>query len=198
MLSIGKVSKLLGCSIATLRRWCKSGKIQAEYRTTGNHRRFSLEKIEKQFFHKESSDKTVVYSRVSSHDQKQDLITQTQKLTAYCSAQGIDNVETIEDLGSGLNYNKKGLGKLINLIINKKIKQLIINHKDRLLRFGSELIFKLCEFYQVKVIILEKQEKDFEQELACNVIEIMTVFCAKLYGKRSHQNKKAIQLTINT
>lgn len=80
--------------------------------------------------------------------------------------------------------------KLISLIFSNKVKTLIINHKDRLLRFGSELIFYLCDLFKVNVIIVEnKAEQSFEQTLSADVIELMTVFCAKLYGKRSHQNK---------
>ena len=79
---------------------------------------------------------------------------------------------------------------MLNLILLGKVQTLIINHKDRLLRFGSELIFWLCQQMQVNVIILEaKKEITFEEELSSDVIELMTVFCAKLYGKRSHKNK---------
>ena len=78
---------------------------------------------------------------------------------------------------------------MLQLILTQQIKTLIINHKDRLLRFGSELIFKLCEVYHIKVIILEDKSLSFEESLTHDVIELMTVFCAKLYGKRSHKNK---------
>ena len=96
------------------------------------------------------------------------------------------------DLGSGLNYKKKGLNTLINMILNKEISYLIINHKERLLRFGSELLFKISAFYNIEVIIIENKIKDFNQDLTESVIEIMTVFCAKLYGSRSHKNKKLL------
>ena len=126
-------------------------------------------------------------------DQKKDLVTQEQKLLSF--AQQLhnskpENIISISDLGSGLNYKKKGLKQLLNLILLGKVQTLIINHKDRLLRFGSELIFWLCQQMQVNVIILEaKKEITFEEELSSDVIELMTVFCAKLYGKRSHKNK---------
>ena len=89
-----------------------------------------------------------------------------------------------------MNYKKKGLKQLISLILQGKVQTLILNHKDRLLRFGAELIFTLCDFMRVTVIVLEaKKEVTFEEELSSDVIELMTVFCAKLYGKRSHKNK---------
>ena len=76
------------------------------------------------------------------------------------------------------------------LIFNRKAHTLILNHKDRLLRFGSEIIFYLCDFFKVRVIIVEHvPDKSFEENLSADVIELMTVFCAKLYGKRSHKNK---------
>ena len=123
------------------------------------------------------------------------MITQEAKLIHY--AQKLpnfnklnNNIISITDLGSGLNYKKKGLNQLISLIFSNQVNTLILNHKDRLLRFGSELIFKLCDFFKVKVIIVEQvTDKSFEETLSADVIELMTVFCAKLYGKRSHKNK---------
>jgi putative resolvase len=136
--------------------------------------------------------KTLCYARVSSHDQKKDLETQVDKLKNYCIDNKIENFEVIQDLGSGLNYKKKGFKQLLNLILNQHIDHLILNHKDRLLRFGSEIIFSICQFFNIKVTIIEKQDVDFENELVQNVIEIMTVFTSKLYGRRSHKNKKKI------
>ena len=80
----------------------------------------------------------------------------------------------------------------MNLILNQQIERLVINHKDRLLRFGSELIFRLCKHYDIEVVLLNKQELDFKEKLCENVIEIMTVFCATLYGSRAHKNKKIV------
>ena len=80
--------------------------------------------------------------------------------------------------------------------MNQHIDHIILNHKDRLLRFGSEIIFSICQFFNIKVTIIEKQDVDFENELVQNVLEIMTVFTSKLYGSRSHKNKnKIIQAT---
>jgi len=103
----------------------------------------------------------------------------------------------ISDLGSGLNYRKKGLSQLLRLIWSRQISVLVLNHKDRLLRFGAELVFKLCAFCNVDVVIVEGQNEEitFEQELAQDVIELMTVFCARLYGRRSHKNKRINRLT---
>ena len=103
-------------------------------------------------------------------------------------------VEIIKDLGSGLNYSKKGLKRLINLITDGKVERLVITHKDRLLRFGSELIFSLCEIFGTEVVIVNRTEdSSFEEDLAQDVLEIITVFSARLYGSRSHKNKKLVE-----
>ena len=191
--SIGKVCDLLGISLSTAYRWIKSGKLKSEFRTIGNHRRFNLSSIHSQFIPSSHNNKlTLLYSRVSSHDQKKDLITQQSKLLHFAKTNNYSNIKLISDLGSGLNFKKSGLNTLLQLILTQQIHTLIINHKDRLLRFGSELIFKLCDFYHIKVIILEDKSLSFEETLTHDVIELMTVFCAKLYGKRSHKNKLKI------
>ena len=93
-----------------------------------------------------------------------------------------------------MNYRKRGLKRLLDLIINRQIKRLVLTHKDRLLRFGAELVFTLCEARQVEVVIINQGgEVSFEEELAQDVLEIITVFSARLYGCRSHKNKKLIE-----
>ena len=110
----------------------------------------------------------------------------------YCASNGWD-FEIISDLGSGINYNKKGLKTLINASIDGEVGRLVITYKDRLLRFGAELIFAICEAKEVEVVIINKgEDSTFEEDLAKDVLEIITVFSARLYGARSHKNKKLI------
>jgi putative resolvase len=93
-----------------------------------------------------------------------------------------------------LNYSKKGLKKLIQSICLGNIERLVLTHKDRLLRFGAELIFALCEQFGVEVVVINKQEEStFEDDLVNDVLEIITVFSARLYGARSRKNKKLIE-----
>jgi predicted site-specific integrase-resolvase len=192
-LSTQEVCLFLGISLSTLYRYCKRGLLKPSFFTSGGHRRFDLHTIKQAFNIDNSAELVVCYSRVSSHDQKKDLATQENKLIAYAQSLNLSNnkkIISINDLGSGLNYKKKGLKQLLNLILLGKVQTLILNHKDRLLRFGSEIIFSLCKHMKVNVIVLEaKKEITFEEELSSDVIELMTVFCAKLYGKRSHKNK---------
>jgi predicted site-specific integrase-resolvase len=137
--------------------------------------------------------KTVAYARVSSHDQKDDLERQKQVLELYCARQGW-TFEIISDLGSGMNYHKKGLKRLLNDILSEKVGRIVIAHKDRLLRFGAELIFAICEAKQVEVVILNQgEDTTFEEDLAKDVLEIITVFSAHLYGSRSRKNQKLLE-----
>ena len=136
----------------------------------------------------------MAYARVSSHDQKADLTRQEQRLEKVCIENKYD-FEIISDLGSGINYNKKGLNKLIKMICDRQVSKLILTHKDRLLRFGSPLLFKLCKFFCTEIDILDTQISDnFEQNLVADVIEVMTVFTARMHGKRSHKNKRVCAL----
>ncbi len=195
--SIGEAAEMIGVSISTLRRWEKEGSFLSDFRTNGGHRRYCISRIRSEVLDisdastgNTSNRKTYIYARVSSHDQKLDLKRQEQRLAMHCEAMEWEH-EIISDLGSGINYKKKGLNKLINLICHGKVQRLVLTHKDRLLRFGSALLFKLCELFGTEVIMLEeKSNKSFEQELVADVIEIMTVFTAKMHGKRSHRNKK--------
>ncbi|EIB1339805.1 IS607 family transposase [Campylobacter jejuni] len=194
LIAIGQASKLLGVTIQTLRNWDKQGLLKPDEITKGGSRRYKLEsikRINKNIKFNADNLKTITYARVSSHDQKDDLIKQVQVLELYCAKAGF-NYEIIQDLGSGMNYYKKGLTKLLNLILEGQVKRLVLTHKDRLLRFGAELVFAICEAKEVEVIIINKGDESikFEEELAKDVLEIITVFSARLYGSRSKKNKK--------
>lgn len=188
-ITIGEAAKIKGVSTKTLRRWEAEGKLIPE-RTANGHRRYDMAQL---LGIKSELSYTIGYCRVSSHDQKEDLIRQKQVLELFCAQKGWQH-EIIEDLGSGLNYSKKGLKRLIRLIIDAKVERLVITHKDRLLRFGSELIFSLCEHFGTEVVIINRTEDaTFEEDLASDVLEIITVFSARLYGSRSHKNKKIVE-----
>lgn len=194
--SIGHAARLLGVAVSTLRRWEREGFLVPSFRTAGQHRRYLLETLE-QLFSPDTiptlvSRSAIAYARVSSSGQLSDLDTQKKKLASYCEKK-FTHFELIADLGSGLNDKKPGLKKLMSRIFRREVSHLVLNHKDRLLRFGSEIIFSLCKHFGVEVIILEEAiQPSFEQELATDVIELMTVFSSKLHGRRSHQNKKKL------
>ena len=184
---IGEAAKLVGVNPQTLRRWEEGGIIQPVKRTPKGTRLYSLQEL---LGVNDLSYPTIAYARVLSSDQKEDLERQHAVLEAFCNKNGWQT-EIIRDLGSGMNYNKQGLRRLLELMVRGQMSRLVITHKDRLLRFGAEIIFRLCELKGIEVVIINKGEQpSFEEELTRDVMETMTVFCAKLYGRRSHKSKK--------
>lgn len=199
-ISIGEAAKELGVSVKTIRRWADSGKLRTE-RSPSGHRRFfiaDIKRITPREIQALEARITINYARVSSHDQKEDLKRQIQVLEAFSGSNGWQ-YETIQDLGSGLNYQKKGLQKLLKRLLKGDVGRLVITHKDRLLRFGSELIFAICEEFETEVVIVNKSDEEvtFEQELVTDMIELVTVFSARLYGARSKKNKKLLDGVAN-
>jgi putative resolvase len=198
--SIGDAARELGISTKTLRRWADGGKIRFERSPSGQRRFFlaDIKRITPRELNKLDERITINYARVSSYDQQEDLVRQVEVLEIFSTVNGWQ-FETIQDLGSGLNYNKKGLQKLLKRIMQGDVGRLVLTHKDRLLRFGSELVFAMCEEFETEVIIINKStsETSFEQELVTDMLELITVFSARLYGARSKKNKKLINGMTN-
>jgi predicted site-specific integrase-resolvase len=191
LLTIGQMAKRIGVAVVTLRRWEREGKLKPVNRTLGGHRRY-----DPYVGNSGNTKKTICYARTSCSDQKEDLARQSERLRSYAEAQHWPNIEVISDLGSGLNYRKKGLFRLIDLILRGDVSRLIIENKDRLLRFGAELIFLFCKFRAVKVVITDANKNEsFEIALAKDVLEVITVFSAKLYGARSHKRRLTPRIT---
>jgi putative resolvase len=188
-LSIHEASKLIGVAVSTMRRWESEGRLIPE-RTEGGHRRYDRDALLNYKYHKENIKLTVGYCRVSSSDQREDLSRQVKTVSDYCAAKGYQ-FKIIQDLGSGLNYRKKGLKELIELICHKEIEKVVINYKDRLIRFGCEIIEQLCFINDVDIEIINySEDKNHEEELVEDVLSVITVFSARLYGSRSHKTKK--------
>ena len=193
-LKIGAAAELLGVSVETLRRWESTGELLPARKGPGGTRYYATADL---LGLGDADAPTICYARVSSHDQKADLERQHGMLESYCAAKGW-RCEVIKDLGSGMNYRKKGLQALLDKILRKQMRRLVLTHKDRLLRFGSELVFALCELQQIEVVIINKGEQpSFEEELAKDVLEIITVFSARLYDARSKKNREIIE-TLKT
>ena len=193
LVSIHEAAQFLGVTPTTLRRWEREGRLLPDARTRGGDRRYDLNRLGSEPQGSDHPDrKTVAYARVSSHDQKDDLDRQKQVLELYCARQGW-TFEVIADLGSGMNYYKKGLKRLLDDILADRVGRLVVTHKDRLLSFGAELVFAICEAKHVEVLILNQgEDTTFEEELAQDVLEIITVFSARLDGSRSRKNQKLL------
>lgn len=180
LVAIAYLAKLHGVSTSTIRRWEAQGKIPQLQRTFGGHRRFEVADSDGN-----GSCSKIGYARVSSYDQKEDLERQVERVKqAGCT-------EVLGDIGSSLNCKKPGLRSLLRKLLSGSVSTLVVTHEDRLLRFGVELIRYLCRHVKTDIkVLLTVQPKTFEEELAKDVITLMTVFCARLYGKRSHRTSK--------
>jgi predicted site-specific integrase-resolvase len=194
MYTIGKFSKKIGKTIQTLRNWDKKGVLKPAYVTQGKHRVYSEEQL-CEMLQREMPEKriNVGYARVSSKHQTDDLKRQQELLEMYLSKQG-KPYKIIADIGSGINYKKKGLKELLKLVATNQIERVFSVYKDRLMRFGYELLEEFCRLHNTEVEIINLgDEKSTEEELVEDILNIVHVFSCKINGKRSHINKKIIE-----
>ena len=133
--------------------------------------------------------KTVIYSRVSTNGQKDDLINQIEFLLNFTSSNGIIVDETIKDIGSGLNYNRKKWNKLIEECMENKIDSIIITHKDRFIRFGYDWFERFLSKFNVKIIVVNNELLSPQEELVQDIISILHVFSCRIYGLRKYKKK---------
>ena len=190
-LSINKVAKQLNKSAQTLRNWEKTGELIPAYKTKSGYRYYTEEQINKLLGIEEKERVTIGYCRVPSRKQQDDLERQTENMRNYLCAKGY-KFEIITDIGSGINYNKVGLNILLDKVIKGGVDKVVVLHKDRLLRFGFELVENLCKRYGTSIEVVDNTPKTEEQELVEDLVQIITVFSCKLQGKRANKMKKVI------
>ena len=196
--SINEFSKILGVSAQTLRNWDKSGKLHPHHTSTNGYRYYSHEQLGQVMNIKTNVDKKVIgYCRVSSNKQKDGLKRQIENMEMYLTSQG-KPFEIISDIGSGINYKKKGLKELIKLITQNKVEKVVVLYKDRLVRFGFELIEYLASLYNCEIEIVDNTEKSEQQELVEDLIQIITVFSCRLQGKRANKTRKLVKELIDS
>ena len=193
--SIAETSKLLNVTAQTLRNWDKSGKLKPHHTTDSGYRYYSQEQLNRILGIKNTTREVIGYCRVSSHKQKDDLVRQVENMRTYLMAQGRP-FEIITDIGSGINYKKKGLRELVRLITQNEVDKVVVVYKDRLLRFGYELIEYIATLYNCDIEVIDNTEKTEQQELVEDMIQIITFFSCKLQGKRANKTKKMIQELI--
>ncbi len=187
LVKIGEAARLLGTKPVTLRKWERTGELLPARKSRAGTRYYAVSDL---LGVANEAAPTLCHARVSRHAQKADWDRQQAALEAYCAAQGW-RTETIRDLGSGLHYRKQGLQRLLDLILKRQIRRLVLTHEDRLLRLGAELVFALCELQGIEIVIIHQGDPPaFEEELAQDVLEIITVFRARLDGSRSHPSRK--------
>ena len=187
------VTQILGVTAQTLRNWDKEGKLKPSYVKSNGYRYYSEDSILS--YTQERKTKKILnvigYARVSSKKQSDDLERQVHNLKKYLDSKYSD-YEIITDIGSGINYTKPGLKKLIEKINKKEVDLIVVLYKDRLLRFGFELVEYFAELNNVKIEVLDKIDKNQDQEFVEDLVQIITVFSCKIQGKRKNKTKELI------
>ena len=193
--SIGEFGELIGVTRQTLRNWDKVGKLKPCHLGKSGYRYYSRQQFQYYLGLKGENTirkKVVGYCRVSSSKKKDDLVRQVENVKSFMIARGY-SFEVVTDIGSGINCNKKGLNHLIDMVVASEVDKIVILYKDRLLRFGYELIENLCRKYGTTIEIIDNTEKTEDQELVEDLVQIVTVFSCKLQGKRANKAKKMIK-----
>ena len=188
------VTQILGVTAQTLRNWDKEGKLKPAYTKSNGYRYYSEEDVLSYTKERDTKKerKLVGYVRVSSKKQEDDLNRQKENLESYLK-QTNQEYEIVSDIGSGINYNKPGLKKLIEKINKKEVDEIVVLYKDRLLRYGFELIEYFASLNNVKIRVLDKINKIEDEELEEDLVQIITEFSCKMQGKRKSKTKKILE-----
>ena len=188
------VTKILGVTAQTLRNWDKEDKLKPTYVKSNGYRYYSEESILAYTQERKTKKNLNVigYVRVSSKKQKDDLERQKENLEKYLNEK-YEHYEIIEDIGSGINYNKPGLLKLIEKINKKEVDVIVVLYKDRLLRFGFELVEHFASLNNVKIEVLDKIDKTQDEELVEDLLEIISDTQKKLIGNNKKRIKEQLE-----
>ena len=182
-------AKLIGKSVKTLQRWDREGILKAN-RSVTNRRYYTHDQYLEYIGQKAlPNKKNIVYYRVSSSGQRQDLDSQRQAIETFCIAKGIEISEWLSDIGSGLNYTRKNFLLLIEMVERGEVSQIIIAHKDRLVRFGFEWFESFCKNHGTKILVMNNQSLSPEEEMTKDLLSIIHCFSSRLYGLRKYKKK---------
>ena len=196
---VGEFAKLLNVTVKTLQNWDKQGTLKA-YRTPTNQRFYTEEQLN-QILNLSNSNQMekqglkIGYCRVSTHNQKNNLKNQEEYLRSYTNAKGVILDEVFTDIGSGINYNRKDFNKILELVEAGEVSEIYVTYKDRFVRFGFDWFNNFCEKHGTKIIILNQPSTSPEQELAEDLLNIVTVFSARSHDLRTY--KKQLEQNLN-
>ena len=192
--SSNAVTKLLGVTAQTLRNWDKEGKLKPAYTKSNGYRYYSEDSILSYTQERKTKkDLHVIgYARVSSKKESDDLERQVDNLKTYIESK-YSSYEIITDIGSGIDYKKTGLKKLIDLVNKKQVDIIVVLYKDRLLRFGFDLVEYFSKINNVSIEVLDRVNKTQDEELVEDLIQIITVFSCRLQGKRKAKTKEILE-----
>ena len=193
MIRLNEMAKRLNVSVKTLQRWDREGILVAK--RTPTDRRYYTEDQYLEYISSstKSKRKTIAYVRVSSANQKDDLRNQITFIRNYVNAKGEILDDVIEDVGSGLNYNRKHWNDLLlNQIPKGEIEKIYITYKDRFVRFGFDWFERFCNHYNCEIVVINNPDTSPQKELVDDLISIINVFSCRIYGLRKY--KKDISL----
>lgn len=181
-------TEIAGVSVKTLQRWDNEGKLKAN-RTKGNHRFYTDEHVALVRGLTKTTKINVIYCRVSSYPQKPELENQLSAMRNFCTANGVEIGEEIIEIGGGMNFKRKKFQKLIAMILSSKVNTIYLAHKDRLVRFGFDLIEYICELNQSKIVVANNENLSPQQEMVEDLMAIIHCFSCRLYGLRDYSKK---------
>lgn len=183
-------AELLGVSVATLQRWDRQGTLHA-HRSITDRRYYTYDQYLEWKGVRTPVDerKIVIYARVSTRNQKEDLNNQVQFLRQFCNARGMIVSQCIEEYGSGLNYNRKQWNKLIDEVMEGSVQAIVIAEKDRFVRFGYDWFERLCLKMNTKIIVVHNESLSPQAELVQDIVSILHVFSCRLYGLHKYRRK---------
>lgn len=196
LLTIGEAAKALGVTTTTLRNWDKKGLLKPDEITRGGARRYSMDSLMGlRTYMRTTPDnlKTIAYARVAKRELKAELNSQTDILIDYCSSHGFD-YELIEDIGSGVNFYKKGLSRLLEMILGGKASRLVLTRRNNLLRIGSEFIFSICEAMGVEIIIINSKNEvvSKDDDLSLDVKDVLEILSSRIDEMKNPQSKELL------
>jgi predicted site-specific integrase-resolvase len=185
---IGEFAKRVGRSAGTVRRWEREGRIQARRGPTGQ-RYFDESDIRKvlQLGFDDRSRKTVVYCRVSSPGQKDDLASQVKAMEQFCIARGLTVDEWLTEIGGGMNLTRRRFLAVMDAIERGEIATLVIAHKDRLARFGFDYLEHVAKKNDCDIVVANQQSLSPDQELVQDLLAVVHTFSCRLYGLRRYE-----------
>lgn len=179
---------LVGKTTKTLQRWDREGILKA-HRSITHRRYYTHDQYLSVTGQKVKKRKLLTYCRVSSAGQKKDLILQKKAVESFCFSQGKVINEKFEDIGSGLNYKRKRFVQLMEMVERGEVSEIVIAHKDRLVRFGFEWFEKFCKDHGVSILVMNADSLSPEQEMTKDLLSIIHCFSSRLYGLRKYKKK---------
>ena len=183
-------SELLNVTVKTLQRWDREKTLVAN-RTPTNRRYYTYDQYLqfKGIGRDADSRKIVIYTRVSTRNQADDLENQVDFLQNYVNAKGLIVDEVIHDYGSGLNYNRKKWNQLLGEVMENKVKMIFVSHKDRFVRFGFDWFEKFCNKFNVEIVVVKNDKLSPHEELVQDIVSILNVFSCRLYELRKYKKQ---------